>query len=143
MKLKDDSLKFLTLNNVVSSILLSNNAYNLCRMNKRKSFQKKYTSFMYNHLWLKWIIDYGFAFIMSVISAAIFAFGIVCFMKPGVEGIPDLVSGGSSGLAQTVALALEMCGINIENHHNLLFSICYIAINMPLIVLAFFGIGKR
>lgn len=80
---------------------------------------------------------------MSVISAAIFAFGIVCFMKPGVEGIPDLVSGGSSGLAQTFALALEMCGVNIANHRNLLFSIWYIAINIPLIILAFFGIGKR
>ena len=98
---------------------------------------------MYDHLWLKYIVEYGFAFIMSVLSAAIFAFGIVCFLKPGIEGIPDLVSGGSSGLAQTLSLALEMCGVHIDNYRNLLFSICYIVINIPLIILAFFGIGKR
>ena len=112
-------------------------------MSKRKTFKQKYTSFLYDHLWLKYILEYGFAFIMSVISAAIFAFGIVCFMRPGIDGIPDLVSGGSSGLAQTFALIFEIAGINIENHRNLIFSICYIVINLPLICIAFFGIGKR
>ena len=98
---------------------------------------------MYEHLWLKYIVDYGVAFVLSVVSAAVFAFGIVCFMRPGLDGIPDLVSGGSSGLAQTIALALEMMGVNIEKHRNLLFSLAYIVINIPLIVLAFIGIGKR
>ena len=112
-------------------------------MNKKKTFKRKVNSFLYAHLWLKYTLEYGMAFILSVFSAAIFAFGIVCFMKPGLDGIPDLVSGGSSGLAQTIALALEMCGVNLSSHRNLLFSICYIAINIPLIVLAFFGIGKR
>ena len=98
---------------------------------------------MYEHLWLKYIVDYGIAFVLSVVSAAVFAFGIVCFMRPGLDGIPDLVSGGSSGLAQTIALALEMMGVNIEKHRNLLFSLAYIVINIPLIILAFIGIGKR
>lgn len=112
-------------------------------MGKRKTFKQKYTSFMYEHLWLKYIVDYGVAFVLSVVSAAVFAFGIVCFMRPGLDGIPDLVSGGSSGLAQTIALVLEMMGVNIEKHRNLLFSLAYIVINIPLIVLAFVGIGKR
>lgn len=80
---------------------------------------------------------------MSVLSALIFAFGVVCFMKPGVEGISDFVSGGSSGLAQVIALALEMCGIKYEKNSNLIFSIAYVCINAPLIILAFKGIGKR
>lgn len=114
-------------------------------MNKKKTFKRKVNSFLYAHLWLKYTLEYGIAFILSVLSAAIFAFGIVCFMKPGLDGIPDLVSGGSSGLAQTIALALEMCGVHLsaEKSANLLFSICYIAINIPLIILAFIGIGKR
>ena len=115
-------------------------------MSNKKTLKRKINSFLYDHIWLKYLIEYGVAFIMSVISAAIFAFGIVCFMRPGLEleGITDLVSGGSSGLAQTVALALEMCGVQLNGgSSNLLFSICYLAINIPLIVLAFIGIGKR
>ena len=113
-------------------------------MNKRKTLKRKVNSFLYDHLWLKYILEYGIAFLLSVLSAAIFAFGIVCFMKPGLDGIPDLVSGGSSGLAQTFALALEMCGVHLNSKSsNLLFSLCYLAINIPLIVLAFIGIGKR
>ncbi len=112
-------------------------------MNKQEKAKKKINSYLYNHIWIKYVIDYGIAFLMSVLSALIFSFGVVCFMKPGVDGISDFVSGGSSGLAQVIALIFEMCGINYEPNSNLIFSIAYVSINAPLIVLAFKGIGKR
>lgn len=114
-------------------------------MQKQHNFKKRINSYLFDHIWLKYTIDYSTAFLMSVLSAAIFSLGIVCFMKPGLDSgvVPDLVSGGSSGLAQTVTLLLEMCGLKLEGYSNLIFSIAYVCINLPLIILAFKGIGKR
>ncbi len=112
-------------------------------MDKQERTKRKIESFLYDHLWLKISLEYIIAFIMSVISAMIFAFGVVCFMRPGIDNIRDFVSGGSSGLAQTIALVFELCGVKVEENHNLIFSICYLAVNVPLVILAFKGVGKR
>ena len=112
---------------------------------KRHTLQSKINSFLYDHIWLKYIIEYGVAFFISVLSAAIFAFGVICFLKPGASNyeFTELISGGSSGLAQVIALIFTLCGISIENNPNLIFSLAYLLINVPLIILAFFGVGKR
>ena len=55
----------------------------------------------------------------------------------------ELVSGGSSGLAQVIASLLRVCGVDIEPGNTLFFSIAYLVVNAPLIVLAFKGIGVR
>ena len=105
-------------------------------MKRPSRLKRKFNSLIYNHIWLKYLLDYGTAFVMSVLSAFIFAFGVVCFLKPGGE-LHDFVSGGSSGLAQTFALFLELFGVKIEGNHNLIFSILYLVINIPLVILAF------
>lgn len=113
----------------------------------KKSAKQKVNSYIYNHIWLKYAIDYGVTFFMSVLSAAIFVFGVNCFLDPAALGGPmtgsvTLVSGGSSGVAQVFLLILETCGVEITNR-SLIFSIAYLTVNLPLIVLAFAGIGKR
>lgn len=112
---------------------------------KRHSLQSRVNSFLYNHIWLKYVIEYGVSFFISVLSAAVFAFGVICFLKPSASSyqFTELISGGSSGLAQVIALIFSLCGINIDNNPNLIFSIAYMLINVPLIILAFFGVGKR
>ena len=114
-------------------------------MKRKERLHDRYSSYLYNHLWLKFTIDYGGAFLASVVSAAIFAFGIVCFMNPTLtEGSTlELVSGGSSGLAQVIASFIRIFGVDIEPGNTLFFSIAYLAINIPLIILAFKGIGIR
>jgi len=115
-------------------------------MKQKHSLNERYHSYLYNHLWLKFTVDYGTAFIASVLSAAIFAFGIVCFLNPTLtEGQTtlELVSGGSSGLAQVIASLLRVLGVQIEPGNTLFFSIAYLAVNAPLIVLAFKGVGVR
>ncbi len=115
-------------------------------MKQKHSLNERYHSYLYNHLWLKFTVDYGTAFIASVLSAAIFAFGIVCFLNPTLtEGHTtlELVSGGSSGLAQVIASLLRVLGVKIEPGNTLFFSIAYLAVNAPLIVLAFKGVGVR
>jgi len=115
-------------------------------MKKNKNIKSRVSSYLYNHLWLKYSVDYGSAFIASVISAAIFAFGIVCFLNPVLlpgQHTLELVSGGSSGLAQVIASLLRVCGLKIDDGDTLFFSIAYLAVNIPLIALAFKGIGIR
>ncbi len=115
-------------------------------MKHKQSLHDRYQSYLYNHLWLKFTVDYGTAFLASVVSAAIFAFGIVCFMNPTLtdgQTTLELVSGGSSGLAQVIASLLRVFGVQIEAGNTLFFSIAYLVVNAPLIVLAFKGIGVR
>ena len=115
-------------------------------MKQKHNLNERYHSYLYNHLWLKFTVDYGTAFIASVVSAAIFAFGIVCFLNPTLtagQTTLELVSGGSSGLAQVIASLLRVFGVQIEPGNTLFFSIAYLVVNAPLIVLAFKGIGVR
>lgn len=115
-------------------------------MKKNKKIKSRVDSYLYNHLWLKYTVDYGGAFIASVLSAAIFAFGIVTFLNPVLlpgQHTLELVSGGSSGLAQVIASILRVCGLNIKDGDTLFFSLSYLAVNIPLIILAFKGIGVR
>lgn len=114
----------------------------------RRTTKQKINSYLYNHIWLKYAIDYGLTFILSVISAAIFIFGVNCFLDPAALGgeVKDyvtMVSGGSSGVAQVIVLFLETLGVNIEGKKSLIFSLGYLIVNIPLIILAFKGIGKR
>lgn len=119
-----------------------------CRtiMSKRTTKQKV-TSYIYNHIWLKYALDYGATFLMSVFSAFIFIFGVNCFLDPAALGGPmadsvTLVSGGSSGVAQVFLLILETAGVTITKR-SLIFSLAYLTVNIPLIILAFAGVGKR
>lgn len=112
-----------------------------------KTRREKINTYIYNHIWLRYTIDYGVTFFMSVLSAAVFVFGVNCFLDPAALGGPmsdsiTLVSGGSSGVAQVFLLILQTAGVNITNR-SLVFSIAYLTVNIPLIILAFCGIGKR
>lgn len=117
-------------------------------MKKIEKLQRRTNDFLYNHLWLKYIVDYGFSLIATLLSAAIFAFSINVFLQPGVlgadcAGIQELVSGGSSGAAQVFNKIFEINGITIPNNPSLLFSLFYLLINVPLIFIAFRFVGKR
>lgn len=114
-------------------------------MAKKRTFKDKFESYTYNHLWLKYALDYTTTFFIMVVSAAIFSFGMNVFLAPSSLGNSDLqtlVSGGSSGLAQTIEHFLNILGVNIENGPSI-YSIAYFAINIPLIYLAFRGVGIR
>ena len=97
-------------------------------MKRIEKLRKRTNNFLYNHLWLKFIVDYGFALLATLFSAAIFAFCINTFLQPSVLGgecanMQSLVSGGSSGAAQVINLIFELNGIRIPNNPSLLFSI--------------------
>lgn len=106
---------------------------------------KKLNSILYNHLWLKKIFDYATPFLGSVISAAIFAFGLTVFIQPDTLGVQatSMVSGGASGLAQVIKALIGLFKRSGFKNHVLIYNIIYFLVNAPLLVLAYFGVGKR
>ncbi len=113
-----------------------------------KSLKKRLNSFAYNHLWLKYILDYGFTVIATAISSLIFVFGVLVFLEPTLVGADaaenyTIVSGGSSGAAQVIKLIIySIHDLGVENE-RLILSALYLLINAPLLVLAFKGVGKK
>ena len=112
-------------------------------MTKKEKIEKRYNSLVYSHLWLKYLIEYGFATILTTLSSAIFAFGVNVFLKPTITGASEMVSGGSSGLSQVITKALEICGVPISGFPISIYSVLFVLINTPLIIFSFRKIGKR
>ena len=114
-----------------------------------KKFSKKLNSFSYQHIWLKYILDYGFAVLATVFSAFIFVFGMLTFLEPALSSAsesigPAMVSGGSSGAAQVIKLIIFSIFKNLDTkNERIILSSLYLLINIPLIILAFKGVGLR
>jgi len=117
-------------------------------MAKKDSFVKRRKE---RHDWLldrpvlKFTLENLYALFICTISAFIFAFGFKLFMNPGlVDGntLETVVSGGAAGISQVVVLICKVCGWKTINE-SLALSILYFVINIPIMALAFFGIGRR
>ena len=112
-----------------------------------KSLKKKINNYTYKHIWLRYIYDYGFSVITTVLSALIFVFGMVVFLEPSLTGAyeagPAMVSGGSSGAAQVIKLLIFSVTKLDPKNERIILSSLYLLINIPLIILAFKGVGKR
>ena len=119
-------------------------------MSPKKSFQtfkEKANNWLYDHMLLRKTLENGWIFLVCTLSALIFAIGFNMFMDPGfsIEGshvMDHIVSGGVSGMGQVVVLFCEVLGWkNIDA--SLAYSILYFVINIPVLLLAFFKIGKK
>lgn len=110
-------------------------------MNKSRKFKKKIKRFLFDHPFLKFIVEYSWALVLCLFSSFIFAFGFSAFITPGVEGGLTIITGGASGTAQIVALIFGMAGTHIP--HSAVVAIAFAGINLPLIIFAFKNIGIR
>lgn len=103
---------------------------------------------MLDHPAVKTSLDYFWTLIVSTVSALCFAFGFNAFMDLGQNVMVNgqyavkLVAGGVSGVSQVITLLFELCGWKDIDEH-LAYSIMYFVINIPLVILAWLGIGKR
>lgn len=114
-------------------------------MSKREKLKKRINNYLFDHPVQKYGLEYLFTFVMAVASAFIFAFGFRLFLSPVNLGVGQyrIVSGGISGLAQIIAkLVIDLMGVSNLSRANLQ-SILYFIINIPIMALAWFGIGKR
>ncbi len=117
-------------------------------MTRHKSFRDKAENWLRGHPTASAVCDHGYTLMMTILSAAFFAFGYVVFLAPEVtlsDGttLTRIVSGGMSGVSQVLTLAFEVIFPSIEVNESLAFSILYFVCNVPVIVLAYRSIGKR
>lgn len=116
-------------------------------MSKKKTIREKYQDWLYEHFTAKLILENSWSFIVSTVSAFLFAFGFAVFLAPSVtdggEILHKIVSGGMSGLSQLTTLAIELVFPHAVIDESLSYSILYFSLNVPVIILAWFGIGKR
>ena len=127
-------------------------------MQNRKSFKRKINDWLFNHEPIKNGLSIGWTLIVLTFSAFMFAFGYKVFLNPSnivhpsdpnvAEGF-RLVSGGASGLSQTIIEAIYLIGKAINGgtpitiSEDMIYSFIYFGLNVPVVLLAFFGIGKR
>ncbi len=120
-------------------------------MTHKRSFHDRYQDFMYDHLVLKYGVEYGFSILVVLLSAFLFALGFKCFLAPAapvVDGVAPLklVSGGVSGISQTIILLVNLISggaLESDQAYDLTYAILYFGLNVPLFILAWRGIGKR
>ena len=109
---------------------------------KRQRIRKQIDNFMFDHYIFKSVLDYLFSFFIAAVAALVFAFGFACFTTPANPDGFVLATGGVSGLSQIIALIVELITKSSEAR-SAIISIGYIAFNIPLLVFAFFKIGKK
>lgn len=118
---------------------------------KRRTVKSRVSDYLYDHHAVKETLNWTYALFLCTISAIVFTIGYKFFLVPrDVIAEADhfrLVSGGASGVSQTIIMALELIpgsfATLVENNEDFVYSILYFLVNVPIIVLAWFGIGKR
>lgn len=122
---------------------------------KRHGPLSKINDFLYDHSRLKSTVSWTYALFICTVSALIFTIGYKFFLVPRdiistvEDGAPvlRLVSGGASGLSQTIIMALELFPDSfadlVVKNEDLIYSILYFLVNVPIIILAWVGVGKR
>ena len=112
-------------------------------MPKIKKYKEKINNFLYDHYKIKFTLHQAKGLFFAVISAFIFAFGFTSFITPGSDAVTPfkIITGGISGLSQTIAKIVSICGGEIPDY--IIEAMGYTLFNLPLAIFAFFKIGKR
>ncbi|MCR5348953.1 MAG: YitT family protein [Bacilli bacterium] len=121
-------------------------------MSKKQTFRKKFEDILLDHPVQRAILTNGWAFLVIAFSAFLFAFGFRAFLAPANldqlfnSGHMRLVTGGVSGISQVIIAFVEWVfgdPITKNNLYDIIYSILYFGINVPIFILAWRGIGKR
>ena len=113
-------------------------------MKKIARLKKKTNDFLFDHYILSSALKNGKQFFIAIIAAALFAFGFCSFVTPyaGSQAPFTIVTGGVSGISQNIALVIQLVtGKAIGG--NTVQAISYFALNVPILIFAFFMVGKR
>lgn len=110
-------------------------------MNRNSSFFKRITDFLYDHYFLKQVLEVFKYLFFALLSAVIFALGFTSFITPHNGSSFVIATGGVSGIAQIIAKILQIFGIEVGN--NVIQGVFYSVLNVPLVIFSFFLIGKK
>jgi len=121
-------------------------------------FKKHTVNYLYDHPLKKNALELTYVTIITLLSSFLFSFGFNAFTNPNFEAIAaggvdlsnvliyQLSSCGASGLSQSILILFKLSGmawLMNETMANVMYWILYFAVNIPLLLLAWFGIGKR
>lgn len=118
-------------------------------MEKKKSLKNRYNNYLDNHQKAKPIFENAWSIIVLFLSAFIFAFGFRAFIAPAQAAtdpnIITIATGGMSGISQIFVKTFQLIKGEYlsDDMKNTLQSLFYTLFNIPIIILAWKGIGKR
>lgn len=112
-------------------------------MPKLKRLKEKVNNYLFDHYRLKVTLHQTKGVFFALLSAFIFSFGFTCFITPGSEAETafKIVTGGISGISQNIAKVVEIFGGELPGY--VIEAMGYTVFNIPLVIFAFFKIGKR
>jgi len=115
-------------------------------MKKIERFKKKVNNYLFDHILLKSGLSLTKSALVCASAALLYSFAFVCFVTPAVVNPTSLsgssvITGGVGGIIQVLHLILKLSGADIDA--KLLQSICYFVFNIPILIFAFFKVGKR
>jgi len=111
-------------------------------MKRFNRFKNKINNYLFDHYTLSESLSIGKTVLLATIAAALYAIGFCCFVTPADANGLTIVTGGAGGISQNIWLIIRMCGNDSIDVH-FIQSIFYFVINIPLIIFAFFAIGKK
>ena len=115
-------------------------------MRKIDRFKRKYSNFMYDHIYVREGLSVTKCLFIATFTALLYAFGFYCFVAPAVVDYTILsgsaiTTGGVGGISQVIWMISNLCGGSLDIYT--LQSIFYFVLNVPIIIFAFFKIGKK
>ena len=115
-------------------------------MKKIERLKRRFNNYMYDHIYLKEGIVIAKGIFIAAFTALLYAVGFYCFVAPYavdhtlLDG-SAITTGGVGGVSQVIWMISNLCGGNMDIYT--LQSIFYFALNIPILIFAFFKIGKK
>lgn len=120
-------------------------------MNKIQRWKKKTNNFMFDHIHVRESLKISLEVVIAGLTALLYAFGFYCFIAPWAGTAASdmgttlagssITTGGVGGVSQVIWLLSTLCGGNVDIYT--MQSIFYFALNIPILLFAFFKIGKK
>lgn len=115
-------------------------------MKKIARLKRKFNNFMYDHIRVREGLNISKGVFVAAATALLYAFGFYCFIAPASVDHTSLAgssitTGGVGGISQVIWMISNLCGGDIDLF--MMQSIFYFALNVPILIFAFFKIGKK
>lgn len=115
-------------------------------MKKISKLKRKVNNYMYDHIGLREGLNFTKGALVATFTALLYAFGFYCFIAPAAENHAtvwgsSITTGGVGGVSQVIWMISSLCGGNISI--STMQSIFYFALNIPILIFAYFKIGKK
>jgi len=113
---------------------------------KISALKRKINNYFYDHIHLRETLHISKGVFIAAFTALFYAFAFYCFITPAVENHTTIegssvITGGVGGISQVIYLIIRLCGGTIDQYT--LQSISYFALNIPILLFAYFKIGKK